>query len=121
MFQHHAEGRGGDDFLNGRWLGFKDNDFKFEINFKKSIQINSISIGVLENIGNGIVKPKAIKIYTETSEKPIATLDENQIRDFIKNKLDCLLPMDGKRYKNLKIVINNSKENWLFVDEIKIK
>ena len=113
--------RGGDDFLNGRWLGFKDNDFKFEINFKKSIQINSISIGVLENIGNGIVKPKAIKIYTETSEKPIATLDENQIRDFIKNKLDCLLPMDGKRYKNLKIVINNSKENWLFVDEIKIK
>lgn len=61
--------KGSDDFADGRWQGFQGQNLDIEINFKKPIDVHSISIDCMQNTYSWIVLPSRIDIYSSEDGK----------------------------------------------------
>ncbi|MDY7394299.1 sulfatase-like hydrolase/transferase [Aureibaculum sp. 2210JD6-5] len=124
--------RGYLDFSSGQWIGQEGKDLEFIIDLKKEQNINKISCGYLQNLGNWIFKPKQVSVSVSPNgkdfSKPYMMIDENEkLNDNTFKGKFSLEKSLTTRY--LKINIKNigvcppdhegaGSNAWMFIDEI---
>jgi len=125
--------RGSMDFRDGNWLGFEEDDLDVSIDFGKTIPINKITVGFLQDIGSWIFLPPSIEFSISKNSKKfkaIATLTLAEIKASERGNLRDV----SKEFKNIKARyvriraknIGTCPEShagaggkaWLFVDEV---
>jgi uncharacterized membrane protein len=52
-----------DEFRNGKWLGYRENNMDALIFMKKPVQANSVTLSMVWNIGGYIFPPKKIEVF----------------------------------------------------------
>ncbi len=56
--------KGSNNFADGRWQGFQGQNLDIEIDFKKTIDVHSISMDCMQNTYSWIVLPQSVEIYS---------------------------------------------------------
>ena len=127
--------KGSGNFADGRWQGFQGQDLDIEIDLKKSMPIQSISIDCMQNSYSWIELPSDVNIYSSADGNNFTLL----------KTIDHNIPLDAKgqftytfmaSFENLntrylKVIAKNSGllppwhhaaggESFIFADEIVI-
>ncbi|WP_242155808.1 c-type cytochrome domain-containing protein [Aestuariivivens sediminis] len=125
-------------FRDGNWIGFSGDNVDTTIDLESVKPIDKISVNCLENVGNWILFPKKLSVYSSLDKdsefKKIGELNINRQGRYgngteIK-KYTVNIPNTKTQY--LRVVIENFKtlpswhegagtDAWLFVDEILIQ
>ncbi|WP_439185124.1 glycoside hydrolase family 20 protein [Carboxylicivirga taeanensis] len=127
--------RGGRNFSDGKWQGFKGDNLELSIDLEKEETLSKVTVGCLHQTGSWIFLPKQIKVLTSldgqeftdagSTINSIPLQSEDQVMDF---SVD--LSHVSARY--VKVVVVNqglvpkwhgaaSSDAWLFVDEVIIE
>jgi len=128
--------RGHESFMSGNWQGYEVVNCDAIIKYDKVQNINKVTIGCLQDLGNWIFLPKSIEIYTSiegkkfTHRKTISNGDSEPQNPevFIKD----FSAQINTQAKYIKVVVNNigncpiwhtfkGCKAWLFIDEIIIE
>ncbi len=121
--------RGSQNFFDGRWQGWLDQDFEVVIDLGEKTQINCVTLSALENQGPDIYFPTSIEVSTSndgvnfirrnTLNIPYKANPNAELKDFA---LNFNLPIETTYVKvKAHILPKNPEPNrgvWLFVDEI---
>ncbi|QCX38719.1 sulfatase [Aureibaculum algae] len=123
------------DYSSGQWIGQEGKDLEFLIDLKKEQNIEKISCGYMQDLGNWIFKPEQISVSFSSNGKDFEGSlflndEENNInKNTFKGKFSIEKPFTA-RY--LKINIKNigvcppthkgaGSKAWLFIDELYIE
>ncbi len=124
--------KGTTQFRDGKqWLGFKDDELRVQMDFKKDISISNISISTLKDHGSWIFLPVSVQIISDNKMVGETTLNapvnnEPKQLEFIE------IPISKNSYKNIEIRIELMEEipEWhqgkgtkpfFFIDEILVE
>ncbi|MHA7059701.1 GH92 family glycosyl hydrolase [Aquimarina sp. M1] len=131
--------RGTTDYRSGSWQGFHDSDLIATIDLGKTKEINSISIGFLEDQRSWIFYPKKVEIWISQDGKQWRSISKNGIeKEPTGNETASIQIVDKKftkqqaRYVKIQaktvgtipdwhIGSNQDGKAWIFADEIIIK
>ncbi|NQX92507.1 MAG: glycoside hydrolase family 92 protein, partial [Flavobacteriales bacterium] len=140
--QYHAGGEkalldgieGATNFKTGDWQGFYGEDIVVEVDLKKTLEIDSVGIGCLQDTKPWILYPKTFEVYSSLDHQSWTLLgsDSNQIPmdDYSVQRQTMIATAKGNaRY--LKLIIKNpgtlpqwhlghGNPSWVFLDEIHI-
>lgn len=127
--------RGNENYRTGQWQGFQENDVVAIVDLGKKEQINSISLGVLQDIKSWIFYPPKVEFYTsedgKTWSEPIVvhnTFSDTTYGGFTQN---LTASMDVQA-QYVKVIAYNyglcpewhlgaGGKSWIFADEIVIE
>jgi len=123
------------DFLDGQWLGFRDNDLEANIDLGKSHQITDISIRFLQNQTSWIFLPSEVEFQISDDGQDFSQVFvesfENEVEDlqikigdviFDKSVTTRFLKIKAKHIGNCPDWHpGRSSKGWLFVDEVILK
>jgi hypothetical protein len=121
------------DYMDTKWLGFEGDDLDAYLTFEKTISMQQISIGILNNPYSWIFPPPEVKIYAAVNPEHFQVVG-NLNADQIKTRLDnghreLLIKTKAIQAKYIKVIVKNQgvcppghpgegEKAWLFVDEI---
>ena len=127
--------RGGGNYRTGNWQGYRE-DLVATIDLGKVKDINSVSLGCMQDIKSWIFFPKQVEYLASTDGKKFSSLgvmhtifSDSTEGSFTK---DYMLKTASTKARYLKVKAKNygvcpdwhlgaGGKTWLFVDEIKIK
>ncbi len=125
----------GDYFASKYWQGWEADDMEVLINLKHSREIDSVSVGFLQSLGNWILLPEYVEVWLSdngvdfTSAGKAETPVEWKKVPLKKEDLTVTFPETRSRYvrvfaKNVKYLpawhMFGGSKSWIFVDEITI-
>lgn len=125
---------GGKNFSNGKWLGYKDSDMEFVIQFNQEQPLKAIHFNALVNIGSHIFPIRRISVQGSKDGKLFQPITEVRFPKATRNEpngvssYSCNFP-ESISYRSYKFIVGNLKElpdwhsgkgkpAWIFVDEI---
>ncbi|GGW92058.1 beta-N-acetylhexosaminidase [Salegentibacter mishustinae] len=118
------------NFHDGQWLGWLGEDVEVIIDLEKSVQVESLKVGTMENQGSGIYFPVKISAFASKNGEEYSKIGEVS-RDFKTNGAvslkDFEINVKLQEVKCIKVKIDTYKglpgngKAWLFVDEIMIE
>jgi hypothetical protein len=127
--------RGGEQFVDGNWLGYEGSHFNATFTLKEKKEISLISVGALSNPSNWIFYPRGFKIWISDNGKkfkPLHTVKLPAQEPSTNNSIDFFdieLPKVVTKYVRIQVesILKNPSwhqspggKSWLFVDEILI-
>ncbi|MEN8193378.1 MAG: sulfatase-like hydrolase/transferase [Bacteroidota bacterium] len=127
--------RASSNYDDGYWAGIEGEDLEVLIDLKKKQQINSVSIGFLEDQESWIFMPVSVEVFVSDDGEVFNTIGKNKLNkpSSIKEKKIHDIITDFKQLKTryIKVKINSIKEcpqwhdgnggkAWLFIDEIMV-
>ena len=128
--------RGSENFNDGKWQGFEENDMDICFELQKQQKINKICIGFLENIAAWIYFPVKVEIYTSIDGKDfkkISSLTKEIIADSKGDPIkDLTILLNQHEAKFIRIFAKNIEKcpegdpgsggkAWIFCDEVMIE
>lgn len=128
--------RGGADFRTGRWQGYYGVDLEAIVDLGKSQNIQSISMGFLQDINAWIFMPQQVDFYSSTdgrSWRLIAKVETPvEATDWEPQTTDFAAKTNGTKGRYIKVVAHNIGQcpawhkgagdpAWIFADEIVVE
>jgi len=124
----------GDQNTNSdKWLGFRENPMEILLHFKQAIDIQSVTLHILQQLSASILPPTEIEIWGGSDKNNLKLLALNKIEIPKKGDADTLIPIETtfkpQSINHLKIIAKNIKKlpawhpakgasAWLFMDEL---
>jgi hypothetical protein len=123
-------------FSDGKWLGFRKDDFEAVIEFPSTEVAERVSVGILLAASSWIFEPLQIGLYGSVDGQrwtELSHLDEATIKSMAKaGRNDLILEFEKTNVKYLKITAQNTglcpeghpgqgQPAWLFIDEITVQ
>ena len=125
--------RGSQNFSDGNWLGFEENDFVAEVDLGSFKTIKKIGLGCLQNQDSWIFFPKSVEISVSKNGKkfePVGKIETKaeQENSAVKKAAFTIL-VKSKKAQYVRLIAKNvgkcpdwhkgaGGKAWLFVDEI---
>lgn len=128
--------RSGADFRTGRWQGYEGVDLEAVVDLGKTQNIQSISMGFLQDINAWIFMPEQVDFYSSTdgrSWRLIAKVETTvEATETEPQTTDFAAKADGAKARYIKVVAHNigqcpawhkgaGNPAWIFADEIVIE
>ena len=128
--------RGGDDFRDGTWQGFDNQDFIAIVDLGESQKIHTISTGFLQSIRSWIWMPTEVEYFVSNDGQNFHsvgiiknTLADDEYQDI---KRDFSLSLKNTSGRYIKVIAKNygkipnwhlgtGGDSWIFVDEIRVE
>lgn len=125
--------RGGDDFRNGSWQGYQDQDFEAVVDFGKPERISQVGGGFLQDIRSWIWMPTKVEFWSSNDGTNFKSLGmvENTVpeEDYDVTVKDFMLKISPQKFRYLKVKATNygtipdwhlghGGEAFIFIDEI---
>ena len=118
--------RGSKDHSDGEWVGWQGANAQVVIDLKDTVEIRSIAVGSLLNTEAGIFSPMKIEYFVSLDglkfEKAaeIENTPDSRSRDILlKNYEATFVPVKAHFVKIT--ATPTGKDNWVFIDEIKVE
>jgi len=93
------------NFANGKWLGYKENPMDVMLVFNKTVEVNSITLSMLQQIGAYIFPPSQVEVWGGT--------DKNHLK-FL-SKSEPLQPDKGSGTENLAIKCSFNRASITYI------
>jgi predicted alpha-1,2-mannosidase len=127
--------RGGSDFRTGDWQGYQGQDVSMVIDLGELVKLDSIHIGVLQDLKSWIWYPQEIQVMTSVNKKKwFTTSIKNTVPRSLAGamKMDMSADLEGRKTRYIRIHAKNAGpcpawhlgaggESWIFMDEIRFK
>lgn len=127
--------RGIGNFVNDKWLGYRENDFEALLYFNSPVALSTVTFGSLTNIDNYIMPPKTLEVWGGNSLSSLKLLGKtnpaqpNKVLPIANTDFDCKFPT--QKVMIIKLVAKpvtvlpgwhpkKGEKGWLFLDEILI-
>lgn len=121
------------NFRSGKWLGYKENGMEAMLYFKKGVQLSSVAVSALVDMGSYIMPPQKIEVWGRKGKGKMVLLKTLQPDQPAGNKPSYLfgynLQFNSTEVDCLKLVVmplsklpawhpGKGQQAWVFVDEI---
>jgi hypothetical protein len=115
------------------WLGYRETSFSAIFEFKEAKSLKDVTVSFLKKIDSYIMPPATIEIWAGDTKNDLKLLQKNAPIQPLKSEssevIGISLPMNGTKYKFVKVVANPVKKlpvwhsgkgqkGWVFIDEI---
>jgi len=123
---------GNTDYSKGNWLGFEQDDLDATLQFKKSVNIDKITLRFLEKNKSWIFMPKTVEVEISKNGKDYQSLYKWEKEVQTEASPESIVPLEiliGKSAKYIRIKAENQQtcpdwhqgaggKSWMFIDEI---
>lgn len=118
------------NFRDPQWLGYREKELEFVLDFKEKRQFQQLSLRFLEDKKLWIYAPLKVLVFTSGNGKKFKSLAElnlankQQNPDDVAAILEEKISLSAKKFRFLKIKVirqDEQRSEWIFMDEIKVK
>jgi len=118
--------RGSTNFADGEWQAWIPTNMEVVIDLQQMAEIHSISVGSLQDTGNGILFPKKLEFFVSADgvkfQKVAEVLNDVDPLSGEKQLKDFAATFNPVTANFVKVVAQNrGKSNWIFIDEISVE
>jgi len=118
--------RGSTNFADGEWQAWIPTNMEVVIDLQQATEIHNISVGSLQDTGNGILFPKKLEFFVSADgvkfQKVAEVLNDVDPLSGEKQLKDFATTFNPVTANFVKVVSQNrGKANWIFIDEISVE